>query len=71
VYDYAVFDTYFAAALEADPEAYFLPHLGITPPLWWQQAHPDELASMLRARLGRSRSPRRSGDATPARTCAG
>jgi len=42
-YDYAAFDTYFAAALEADPEAYFLPHIGITPPLWWQQAHPDEL----------------------------
>ena len=42
-YDYSYFDTYFAAALEADPEAYFLPHLGITPPLWWQDAHPEEL----------------------------
>ena len=42
-YDYTEFDNYFAEALEADPEAYFLPHLGITPPAWWQQAHPDEL----------------------------
>jgi len=43
VYDYTEFDSYFAKALEADPDAYFLPHLGITPPMWWQQAHPEEL----------------------------
>lgn len=42
-YDYSEFDTYFARALEADPEAYFLPHIGITPPMWWQQAYPEEL----------------------------
>ncbi|NUP99730.1 MAG: beta-galactosidase [Armatimonadetes bacterium] len=42
-YDYTAYDTYFSAALEADPEAWFLPHIGITPPLWWQQAHPEEL----------------------------
>lgn len=42
-YDYSAFDTYFAEALEADPDAWFLPHIGITPPSWWQQAHPEEL----------------------------
>ena len=42
-YDYTEFDDYFAKALEADPDAYFLPHIGITPPMWWQQAHPEEL----------------------------
>jgi hypothetical protein len=42
-YDYSEFDAYFADALAADPEAWFLPHLGITPPVWWQQAHPEEL----------------------------
>ncbi|PIX40743.1 MAG: hypothetical protein COZ57_25155, partial [Armatimonadetes bacterium CG_4_8_14_3_um_filter_66_20] len=36
-YDYTEFDNYFAEALAADPEAWFLPHLGITPPAWWQQ----------------------------------
>ena len=42
-YDYTEFDSYFAKALEADPDAYFLPHVGITPPMWWQHAHPEEL----------------------------
>jgi len=41
-YDYGTYDNYFAEILQADPEAYFLPHLGITAPLWWQQAHPEE-----------------------------
>jgi Beta-galactosidase len=43
VYDYTEFDTYFARMLETDPEARFLPHIGVTPPLWWQKANPDEL----------------------------
>lgn len=42
-YDYSKFDRYFAAVLDIDPEAYFLPHVGVTGPLWWQEAHPDEL----------------------------
>ncbi|MEW6357014.1 MAG: beta-galactosidase [Planctomycetota bacterium] len=42
-YDYGEFDRYFAAILDADPDAYFLPHIGVTGPLWWQKAHPDEM----------------------------
>ena len=42
-YDYTEFDNYFAKALAADPDAYFLPHVGITPPMWWQQKCPEEL----------------------------
>ncbi len=42
-YDYLEYDRYFTAALAADPDALFLPHIGITPPMWWQQAHPEEL----------------------------
>ncbi len=42
-YDYSEFDRYFAAILDIDPEAYFLPHIGVTGPLWWQEAHPEEL----------------------------
>jgi hypothetical protein len=45
VYDYSVFDTYFAEVLEADPDAYFLPHVNLTAPLWWQKAHPEELCT--------------------------
>lgn len=43
VYDYTEFDNYFSRALEADPDAYFLPHVGITPPMWWQQENSEEL----------------------------
>lgn len=42
-YDYAEFDRYFAAILDVDPKAYFLPHVGVTGPRWWQEAHPDEM----------------------------
>ncbi len=42
-YDYAEFDRYFAAVLDADPQAYFMPHIGVTGPQWWQKAHPEEL----------------------------
>lgn len=52
VYDYTEFDSYFAKALEADPDAYFLPHLGITPPMWWQQTHPEELCLYDNGRRG-------------------
>ncbi len=45
VYDYGKFDAYFAEVLEIDPEARFLPHVGITPPRWWQEAHPQELCT--------------------------
>ncbi len=42
-YDYAEFDRYFAAVLDVDPKACFIPHIGVTGGLWWQEAHPDEL----------------------------
>ena len=43
-YDYAEFDRYFAAILDVDPQAYFLPHVGLTGPEWWQKAHPEEMS---------------------------
>ncbi|NUQ64850.1 MAG: beta-galactosidase [Pirellulales bacterium] len=42
-YEYSEFDRYFAAILDVDPDAYFLPHVGVTGPLWWQQRHPEEM----------------------------
>ncbi len=42
-YNYGEFDRYFAAILDVDPQAYFLPHIGVTAPLWWQEMHPEEL----------------------------
>ncbi len=42
-YDYSGFDAYFVALLDADPEAWFLPHLYVTPPAWWQAQNPQEL----------------------------
>ncbi len=42
-YSYGEFDRYFAAILDVDPQAYFLPHIGVTAPLWWQEMHPQEL----------------------------
>ncbi|MBM3859354.1 MAG: hypothetical protein FJ395_06855 [Verrucomicrobia bacterium] len=43
-YDYGEYDRYFSAILDLDPEAYFLPHIGLTGPLWWQKAHPEEMS---------------------------
>lgn len=43
-YDYTEYDQYFATILETDPDAYFLPHIGLAAPMWWQRAHPEELA---------------------------
>jgi hypothetical protein len=43
-YDYGEYDRYFGAILDLDPQAYFLPHIGLTGPLWWQQAHPEEMS---------------------------
>ena len=42
-YDYAEFDRYFAAILDVDPDAYFIPHVGLAGPRWWQDAHPEEM----------------------------
>ncbi|MCX6898368.1 MAG: beta-galactosidase [Verrucomicrobia bacterium] len=43
-YDYGEYDRYFGAILDLDPQAYFLPHIGMTGPLWWQKAHPEEMS---------------------------
>ncbi len=42
VYDYSAFDRYFLTVLEAVPDAWFLPHIGVTAPRWWQERHPEE-----------------------------
>jgi hypothetical protein len=42
-YDYSRYDRYFAAILDVDPQAYFLPHVGVTGARWWQQSHPEEM----------------------------
>ncbi|MBM3477352.1 MAG: hypothetical protein FJX75_29130, partial [Armatimonadetes bacterium] len=42
-YDYASFDLYFARMAQQIPDALFLPHVYVTPPVWWTQAHPEEL----------------------------
>jgi len=51
-YDYTAFDRYFAAVLDADPQAYFIPHIGVTGGLWWQQAHPNEMCQFADGRKG-------------------
>jgi len=51
-YDYAEFDRYFAEVLDADPQAHFLPHIGVTGGLWWQQAHPEEMCQFADGRKG-------------------
>ncbi len=43
-YDYGEYDRYFGAILEIDPDAWFLPHIGLSGPLWWQQSHPEEMS---------------------------
>ena len=53
-YDYSVYDKYFASILAADPDAFFLPHIGITAPTWWQKAHPEELCEFSDGRKGPS-----------------
>lgn len=42
-YDYAEFDLYFARSLQNAPDALFLPHVYVTAPVWWQEAHPEEM----------------------------
>ena len=58
-YDYAEFDRYFAAILDVDPQAYFLPHIGVTGPQWWQTG-PSRRDVPVRRRHARGppRSPR-------------
>ena len=53
-YDYSVYDKYFANILAADPDAFFLPHIGVTAPTWWQKAHPEELCEFSDGRKGPS-----------------
>lgn len=54
VYDYGVFDDYFATVLDAVPGAYFLPHIGVTAPLWWQKLHPEECCLFSNGKRGPS-----------------
>lgn len=54
VYEYGTFDSYFATVLDAVPDAYFIPHIGVTAPRWWQQMHPEECALFSDGRRGPS-----------------
>ncbi len=51
-YDYGEFDAYFAEILDADPEARFIPHVYMTPPMWWQQANAAEMCRYADGGLG-------------------
>lgn len=42
-YDWGRFDKYFAALLELVPDAFLLPRLHLYAPVWWKEAHPNEL----------------------------
>lgn len=42
-YSYGEYDHYFSTVLDLDPDAYFVPHLGVVAPHWWQKEHPEEL----------------------------
>jgi hypothetical protein len=43
VFDYTGVDAVFARILQADPDAYFIPRIGVTAQWWWQAKHPQEL----------------------------
>jgi len=43
VFDYTGVDAVFARILQADPDAYFIPRIGVTAPWWWPAKHPEEL----------------------------
>lgn len=53
-YDYSAFDRYFARILSVDPQALFVPHIGVTAPQWWQKLHPEELAVYADGKTGPS-----------------
>lgn len=42
-HDYEHFDREVEQIVKADPEAYLLPRLAVTPPSWWYDLHPDEM----------------------------
>jgi hypothetical protein len=42
-YDWTRFDKYFAKLLELVPDAFILPRLHSYAPVWWKEAHPEEL----------------------------
>lgn len=42
-YDWSQFDKYFAKLLELVPDAYILPRVHLYAPVWWKEAHPEEL----------------------------
>ena len=54
VYDYSAYDHYFATVLDAVPGAYFMPHIGVTAPDWWQEAYPEECCLYSNGKLGPS-----------------
>jgi len=53
-YDYSHYDKYFETVLSSVPDAYFLPHIGVVAPYWWQKAHPEECCLYSNGRRGPS-----------------
>lgn len=41
--DWATPDGQCQAVLDANPQAWLLPRIGVEPPLWWRKAHPDDM----------------------------
>ncbi len=41
-FDYSLFDQAMATILDAAPECYVFPRLGVSAPRWWLQIHPEE-----------------------------
>jgi len=42
-YDFSDVDATMAALLRNDPQALYMPRIGVEPPDWWKQEHPEEM----------------------------
>jgi beta-galactosidase len=51
-HDFSVTDAYFARIKALDPDAYFIPRIGVTAPGWWQEKHKEECCKFASGALG-------------------